>query len=372
MGDKNPIQGFFEGAAEVANDALKGAGQVFNDATKAAGDAANETGKKAIELATGTAELTEKVASESIKGFEKYKNEIMEKLDVNHDGTVDIQDIIIIAMRMPGVRVNREAFLRREMIRNYSQEQIEKAIDTNLIEAGVSLDEIDKMANHVIAFETTQVTGISAALGIPGGFAMLASIPTDIAQYYGYMLRAIQKLLYLYGFPEISVDEEDIRFDSETMNVLILCLGVMYGAAGARTAIQGLAGALAKGVEKQLLQKALTKGTIYPIVKGVCKFFKVTLTKKVFAGFFKKAIPIVGAAVSGAVTCACFITCCNVLKDSLKHTKLCQPDLDDDGNEHVKQVEESIANDSNIEQEVLEKVMEKNDFEIAELAESTD
>lgn len=32
----------------------------------------------------------------------------------------------------------------------------------------------------------------------PGGFAMVATLPADIVQYYGYLLRATQKLLYLY------------------------------------------------------------------------------------------------------------------------------------------------------------------------------
>ncbi len=31
---------------------------------------------------------------------------------------------------------------------------------------------------------------------------------SDIIQYYSYTLRTTQKLLYLYGFPEIGSDEE--------------------------------------------------------------------------------------------------------------------------------------------------------------------
>ena len=53
----------------------------------------------------------------------------------------------------------------------------------------------------MINFERNCVSGISAALGMPGGVAMSATIPADIVQYYGYTLRAAQKLMYLYGFP---------------------------------------------------------------------------------------------------------------------------------------------------------------------------
>lgn len=46
------------------------------------------------------------------------------------------------------------------------------------------------------------------------------------------MLRATQKLMYLYGFPQMHVKENCQDFDSETLNLLIRCMGVMYGVVG--------------------------------------------------------------------------------------------------------------------------------------------
>ena len=80
------------------------------------------------------------------------------------------------------------------------------------------------------------------------------------------------------------------------------------------------------GVEKQLLKKALTKGTIYPIVKSVAKWFSVKMTKEVFAGFFKKAIPVVGGVIGGGITFVTFKPCCDKLKASLQNTMLSNPD----------------------------------------------
>lgn len=159
---------------------------------------------------------------------------------------------------------------------------------------------------------------------------MAATIPADIAQYYGYMLRATQKLLYLYGFPEIDTEEKGQKFDSETMNVLIICLGVMYGVAGANNALKAMAKALGTGVEKQLLKKALTKGTLYPIVKSISKWFGIKMTKEVFAGFFKKAIPVVGGVIGGGITYVSFKPCCDKLKASLQNTLLSNPECNDD------------------------------------------
>ena len=170
------------------------------------------------------------------------------------------------------------------------------------MKAKIPLQEIDKLADEVIKLERNCVSGISAALGMPGGWAMVATIPADIAQYYGYMLRATQKLLYLYGFPQIDIESNECKFDDATMNTLIICFGVMYGVAGANNALKAMAKALGKGVEKQLLKKALTKGTLYPIVKSVSKWFGVKMTKEVFAGFFKKAIPVLGGVLGGGIT----------------------------------------------------------------------
>ncbi len=250
---------------------------------------------------------------------------VINAIDRNGNGSLDIEDIIIIGMRIPGIRINRAAFLRAELRKNYPEETIMDAIAFNPAHAGISVPEIDKIADAVIAFERNQVSGISAALSMPGGVAMAATVPADMAQYYGYMLRAAQKLLYLYGFPEINVSENNQVFDSETLNILTLCLGVMYGVGGANAALRGLAQALATGVEKKLLNTALTKGTIYPIVKSVAKWFSKNMTKKVFAGFFKKAIPIVGGVVGGAITYVSFKPCCDKLKASLQNTMLSNP-----------------------------------------------
>ena len=124
---------------------------------------------------------------------------ITEKLDYNKDGKVDIQDIIMLAIKTPGVRVDRDAFLRKELSNKFPAEVVEVAITRTPALAGIPSGEIDKIANDIINFERTCVTGISAALGAPGGVAMVATVPADIIQYYGFTLRAIQKLLYLYG-----------------------------------------------------------------------------------------------------------------------------------------------------------------------------
>lgn len=289
----------------------------LNNATDVAKNVGENIGKTSTKIVKGT---TEKV--------NQTKEQLMKKMDQNGDGQVTIDDVIIMALKIPGIKINREEFLKKEFSRYYSDKIVRDIIEKNPLYANIPIEIVDKIAKDVIQAERLCVSGISTALSIPGGFAMVATLPTDIAQYYGYMIRTMQKLLYLYGFPEIDTTEGQL-LDSATMNTLIICMGVMYGVAGANTALKSMAKALGLGVEKKLINAALTKGTIYPIVKSVAKWFNVRMTKEIFAGFFKKSIPVVGGVIGGGITYATFKPCCERLKNTLKDTRLSNPDAKD-------------------------------------------
>lgn len=246
-------------------------------------------------------------------------------MDRNGDGKIDIEDIIIISLGIPGIRINRAEFLQKELQRYCTQEEISNAIEHNPTYAKISNEIIDKIADQVIKYERNCVSGISTALSMPGGLAMAATIPTDIAQYYGYMLRATQKLMYLYGFPKIDTSEKNGTFDSETVNTLTICLGVMYGVAGANSALKAMATGLANGISKKIMSTALTKGTLYPIVKNIAKWFGVKMTKKMLVGVVQKTVPVIGGVVGGGITFVTFKPCCDKLKKSLQNTSLSNP-----------------------------------------------
>lgn len=316
----NEKKSFFDSIGEAASSLAAQGSKALQDASKAVGD----LGQKAGEL---TKSATDKVVA---------------ALDANGSGEVDIEDFIIFALRTPGIGVNRTSYLRAEFRKTFPEEVIEEAVRKTPAKAGITVEQIDKLANQAIAYERNCVTGISTALGMPGGAAMIATVPSDMIQYYGFMLRAAQKLLYLYGFPQIDVDEKNSVFDSETLNMLTLCMGVMFGVSGANQALRVVANALAKGVEKKLLQKALTKGTIYPMVKSIAKWFGQNMTKKVFAGFFKKAIPVLGGLIGGGITYLSFGPCCEKLRDTLHDTILSNPNASVDESEVDALINEDV------------------------------
>ena len=281
--------------------------------------------KKVGDLTKNAKKATENVTEKTKEVVKKSKDKALETMDVNNDGRVDIEDIIIMSLKTPGVGISRSEFLRKELMKNYPEEIIEKAIKTTPAKAGISIEEIEPISDAVIKYERNCVSGISAALSMPGGVSMVATLPADIIQYYGYMLRAAQKLMYLYGFPEIDVKENGQTFDSETLNILIICLGVMYGVAGANNALKAMARGLANGISKKIMTTALTKGTLYPMVKKIAKWFGVNMTKKMLSGIVQKSLPIVGGVIGGGITYMTFKPCCDKLKESLNDTLLSNP-----------------------------------------------
>ncbi|WP_018547331.1 hypothetical protein [Streptomyces sp. LaPpAH-108] len=232
--------------------------------------------------------------------------------------------VLLGAARLPGVRINRDAYLRKALSRYCSEDEIRAAIAGTPAAAGIPLDVLEKAADDSIRYETAKVSALSAAAGLPGLIFLPATVPTDMAQYFGHMLRISQKLAYLYSWPDLlSGDSDDL--DDATMGVLTLFLGVMFGTQSANTAVGKVAGMMSKEVARKLPQKALTKGVIYPVVKKVASYLGVQLTKQTFARSVSKAIPVVGAVVSGGLTFATYRPMARKLKRHLSSLELTKP-----------------------------------------------
>ncbi|MGW6954734.1 hypothetical protein [Streptomyces chartreusis] len=232
--------------------------------------------------------------------------------------------VLVGSARLPGVRIHREAYLRKALARYCSEDEIRIAIEETPAAAGISIDVLDRAANDSIRYETTKVSALSAAAGLPGFMALPATVPADMAQYFGHMLRIAQKLAYLYSWPDLFSDDGD-EVDDATMGVLTLFFGVMFGAQSANAAVGKVAGMMAEQVAKKLPQKALTQGVIYPIVKKVAAYIGVQMTKQTFAKSVSKAIPVVGAAVSGTLTFATYRPMAKRLKKHLSDSELAKP-----------------------------------------------
>ena len=221
-------------------------------------------------------------------------------------------------VRVPGVRVNRDEFLRQELRKlHLSDDTIARALSSNPMMAGVSLAQIDTLAEDAISYETNKSAAISFVAGIPGGFAMLGTIPADLMQYYVHALRIMQKLAYLYGWGELLPDGRET--DDDTLGVLAVFFGVMLGVGGAAQSLTAFARVAAKtAYQNHATKRALMSITWYPVVKHSLRLIGINITKSTAAKGFSKIVPVIGGFVSSGLTFMALQSQSALLKEHLR------------------------------------------------------
>jgi hypothetical protein len=207
-------------------------------------------------------------------------------------------------VRLHGVRIDRAHFLTAELRREGVTEEVAaRAVADRPAAAGVSAETIEVIARRSIAFETKKSTALAFAAGLPGGLALIGTVPADVAQYYVHAFRVMQKLSYLYGWQSFLADCDEV--DDETLGRLGTFLGVMMGVSGANTALSGFASNLARpALQKQLTSRALTKTSYYPLIKQTLKKVGLEINKQIFASTVSKVVPVIGGVLSGGLTYA--------------------------------------------------------------------
>lgn len=309
---KKNVGGAISSIASVANEAGKTISEKAGQAGEYLARAANESG---IDLSA--------VSSNIQQTLQKAGSSVLGAIDQNGNGQIDIEDIVILVMRTPGMKVNRVEFLETQLSTKHTRETVEKAVSLSPVKAEVPLEELDQLAAACIEAEADKAYRVSIDRSIPESVAIVTT--------YGFMLRTVQELLYLYGFPDLGLTKEDETIDAGVQNILILCIGVIYGIEGADNAIRAVAKAMGTGVDKILLRKALTKGAIQPFVINVGKWFATKMAKEVGAGLLKK-IPFAGGLLADTLlgtglTKFSFTTSCSQLKDVLRDTYFTRGDI---------------------------------------------
>lgn len=220
------------------------------------------------------------------------------------------------ALTMPRVKVDREKFLISAFCAYGDSGSLRDKRPSEVF----SNDIIQRVAKGIVNNHSTKVTAISAAAGIPGGLAMLGTVPADLAQYYWHFLVMAQKLAYVYGWPDLR--DENNNLGDEAQAILTIFVGVGFGADGAAAASREIAKKAAQHWAKKLPQMALTKTFWYPIVKKVAAWLGYKITKDSVGKAAGKAIPLIGAVISGTLTYATFRPMAQKLKKELSETAL--------------------------------------------------
>jgi uncharacterized membrane protein len=227
--------------------------------------------------------------------------------------------VLTTAMQLPGVKVNRDSFLKKELTIYCTDIQLAELLEKGTVGV-IPIEILDKIASESISYHVKLVTASSTALGIPGGFAMVGTIPSDLAQYYYHVFALAQKLAYIYGYPDLC--DENGNFTEDAAEMLTIFVGVMGGVAAANKVIQEIAEQVQKEVLRRLPRYALTKGVLYPLVKQIAKWVGINLTKQSFSRGVSKLVPIIGGVVSGGLTYVTFKPQSKKLKEQLRSKML--------------------------------------------------
>ena len=124
---------------------------------------------------------------------------------------------------------------------------------------------------------------------------MAGTIPADITQFYGHILSLMQKLIYLYGWPELT--SVNNQLDDESLNILTLFVGVMMGNKLAIEALAKLATQMSKNAGMKISETVLA---LYAV--KIAQWIGINMTKEGFAKGVGKVIPLVGAPISATIT----------------------------------------------------------------------
>lgn len=205
------------------------------------------------------------------------------------------------SVRLPFVRVNRDVFLREALSKIALPDVIEQAIATTPALAGIPLEKIDVVANQEVARETYRVAGVSFFAGVPGGTALLATVPADVAQYFAHMMRIEQKLAYLYGWQSMTDDHG--RFTEDTMNSLIALMGVMLEVEGVDGAVRAATVSMAQqGMVKYAKRRAILQSIDQPVLRAVLNFLGRKLGEESAKKVAGKLLPLIGGVISGGMS----------------------------------------------------------------------
>ena len=215
-----------------------------------------------------------------------------------------VGSLLNAAMRFPGVRNNREDYLRTTFCRYCNSDTVENIIDKSPMQAGVSEVLLEKLVDEAISNEkwkTTLASFGAGSLNFGGLATAVGAGAADITCYFAVCLRLAQKLAYLYGWKDM-----DIENNTNAKATLTIFLGCMMGVEAAGKVISELGEAVAKN----MLQKTVQQKILEELGLVVSR----DLTKRALS----KAVPILGGMVSGGISWFIFQKNAERLHEALK------------------------------------------------------
>ena len=115
-------------------------------------DLANKAGKATLDAAQNVSKTAVSVAGKTKELSEKSQQAILGAIDQNGNGEVDIEDVIIMGLKVPGIRIDRTQFLQAEFKTKLPQDVIDDAIAFNPLHANIPSELIEKIASSITSW----------------------------------------------------------------------------------------------------------------------------------------------------------------------------------------------------------------------------
>lgn len=215
--------------------------------------------------------------------------------------------VLASILRIKGARVNRTEFLRQVF------EQLPAG------RTWMSAETVQELAAKRIRRHTIETSAASAAAGLPGGFALLATVPADVMQYLWHTVVLAQELCYLYGTADLF--SEDGRLSDQGNGILTLAVCLMLGSRDTETenAFSALYRALKERALKNPSFLAVTARFWYHAAEKAAEWLGAKLAGTAARGGLSKFLPLIGAAVNGIASYATFSSAAVFLESSLRN-----------------------------------------------------
>ena len=196
-----------DSAANAVGDAVDVAGHAVGDAANVVGGAVNAVTGAVTQTAVGTRECVEAVvgavggAAGSVFGLMgKVGGSVAGLFHPEMDAS-DIERVVKRASRMAGARVERSDFLKGSFETGLRRPGW-RLVGRGPLGAGFPESEVALVASKVVSREAAEVPRLT-----PDDARMVSA--KEWARYYVSVLRAIQKLCYLYGWGDVFEFEMD-------------------------------------------------------------------------------------------------------------------------------------------------------------------
>lgn len=226
-----------------------------------------------------TGDLVDKAKDLTLEDVQHAGKTAVEKVrnfDPN-DFNLDVPATIPKVLAVPANIIDRDTFLQESIGEYISDEAMRIAIEKDTRQAGIRRKLVDTIADQIISGEVSKASGLSVAAG-----STWATLPADIIQYFGFVLRLVQKLAYLYGYKSFELTtEEGETIDDSTLRALTALIGIMFGATEE-----------VKEIGTKMGRLTLAKGAVAPIpvLGGVLSGGMTYATLRPYADRLKKVL----------------------------------------------------------------------------------